>query len=57
MNDKYFPALSFTISLILVKGDINNKAHGLFLDAKQVAGPVPIERPNNIIEDSGIYCT
>jgi hypothetical protein len=37
-----------------VKGDISSRAQGDFLAAKYVAGPVPIERPNRIIDDSGI---
>lgn len=54
MYDSILPADSFTISLIEVKGDISNSAQGIFLEAKYVAGPVPIERPNNMMDDSGI---
>ena len=54
MYDNKFPADSFTTSLIEVNGDINKRAHGDFLDAKYVAAPVPIDRPNNINDDSGI---
>jgi hypothetical protein len=53
-NESSFPADSLTISLIDVKGDINNKAQGFFFEARYAAGPVPMDLPNNIIEDSGI---
>ena len=43
------------MSLIDLKGDIKSREHGLFLDAKCVAGPVPIDLPNRIIDDSGIF--
>lgn len=49
---KYLPADSLTISLIEVKGDISNNAHGLLFEAINEAGPVPIDLPNNIIYDS-----
>ena len=32
-----------------VKGDINNKAQGVFFEAKNVAGPVPIDLPKRMI--------
>jgi hypothetical protein len=54
---KYFPADSLTISLIDVKGDISSKAQGLCLEAINAAGPVPMDLPNKIIEDSGIFWT
>jgi hypothetical protein len=54
MNCKYFPAASFTMSLIEVNGDINNNEQGLCYDAKYVAGPVPIDLPKRMMEDSSI---
>lgn len=34
IKDKTLPALSLTMSLMLVKGDISKRAQGKFLDAK-----------------------
>jgi len=47
------PACSQTISLIDLNADIKSRAHGLFYDATKVAGPDPIDLPNNMIELSG----
>ena len=55
MKDRTLPALSLTISLMLVKGDISNKAHGKFLDAICVAGPVPMDLPNMMMFYSGMF--
>jgi hypothetical protein len=52
---KYFPADSLTISLIEVKGDIKSKAQGSCFEARKAAGPVPMDLPNRMIEDSGIF--
>ncbi len=49
------PAYSLTISLIDLNGDISNNAQGLLEAAKCVAGPVPIDLPKIIIEDSGTH--
>ena len=49
------PAYSLTISLIDLNGDIRSKAQGLRVAAKWVAGPVPIDLPKSIIEDSGTH--
>ena len=49
---RYLPAVSLTMSLIEVKGDINSKALGFLFEARKEAGPVPIDLPNRIICDS-----
>ena len=48
-KEKYLPADSLIMFLMLVKGLINSREHGEFLDAKYVAGPVPIDHPKRII--------
>ena len=55
-KDTYRPAASLTISLIEVNGDIKSNAQGFFLEASNVAGPVPIDLPNKMIFDSAIPC-
>ena len=44
-----FPAKYYTTSFNEVNGDININAPTLYILAIWIAGPLPIERPNNII--------
>jgi len=48
----HFPARSLTTALIEVNGDIKTRPPTVFLEAKYVAGPLPIDLPNTII----FYC-
>lgn len=43
------PEIYLAISLIDVNGAINNKQQTLYLAAKYVAGPLPIDLPHRII--------
>ena len=51
------PAFSLTMSLIDMKGLIRRRALGSLKEANRLAGPDPIDLPNRIIEESGIFCT